>query len=68
MFIVPCFPYCPAPEERQCFGWFANAPYISLLTERGLIRAARAINISLLLWSENGIHLLHLKLEFTKIE
>ena len=55
-------PIAPRSGGAQCFGWFANSPYVSLLTERGLIRAAGAINISLR-WSEGTFSKLHLKLE-----
>jgi len=64
MFIVPCFPYVPL-RRSACFGWFANA---HIFRSNG----AR-INKGLLGYKylappleRNGIHLLHLKLEFTK--
>ena len=64
VYSLNAFPIAARSGGAQCFGWFANSPYVSLLTERGLIRAAGAINISLR-WSEGTFSKLHLKLEST---
>jgi len=54
VYSLNAFPIAPRSGGAKCFGWFANSPYVSLLTERGLIRAAGAINISLR-WSEGTL-------------